>query len=79
MGDSAAKWAISLWSLLLVIIIFNPFTFMLTDLLGKLNPNLKTLGEGGKITYFGWILHWVVFFLLVRLIMEIKLPGSQIK
>ena len=73
---SKQKWYISLWSLLFVIIIFNPITFKITNVLGKLHSSLAT-EIGGSPTAFGWVLHWVVFLLVIRAVMEIKLPGTE--
>lgn len=72
MSSGADKWTISVYSALLAIIVFNPLTFMLTNLLFGMF-NLPTY-IGRSPTWFGWILHWLVFFLLARLIMEFPLP-----
>jgi hypothetical protein len=70
------KWIISAWSVVAVIVVFNPLIFQLTNLLRFISPMLQTVSSTG-ITMTGWVLHWTVFFFLVRLMMEIKLPGSD--
>ena len=64
------KWLISLYALVIAVIVFNPYTFMLTNQLRHLSPHLATTDRNGKPTCFGYVLHYVVFFLLSRLVME---------
>lgn len=73
--DSKSKWIISLWSVVAAALVFNPFTFKATNMLGKISPSLQTTDSDGAITLFGWILHLIVFFIIVRIMMEIQLPG----
>jgi hypothetical protein len=70
------KWVISLWTLIAAFIVFNPLTFTLTNVFGMLSPELQTINNG-KITILGWVLHYIVFFLLVRLMMQVTLPGTK--
>ena len=79
---SKEKWTISAWSVLAVILIFNPVTYRLTNKIFSIAgaPTLKS--NSGPLTlvaptWFGLILHFVVFFALVRGMMEIKLPGVK--
>jgi hypothetical protein len=70
------KWIITAWSLLLVIILFNPLTFKITNILSMISPNLATTSYSGP-TLFGYTLHYIVFFFIVRGMMEMKLPGTK--
>lgn len=79
---SPEKWSISAWSVLAVFVIFNPLTYWITNkvfgLLGA--PTIK--GHSRPLafaapTMFGFTLHLIVFFLVVRAMMEIKLPGVK--
>jgi hypothetical protein len=77
---STKKWIISLWSLLAVILIFNPITYWVTNKLFSIsgNPTLQRDDDPMAMvapTYFGFVLHLIVFFLVVRGMMQLKLPG----
>ena len=69
--SSSTKWFISLWSVIIFIIVSNPFTYIFTNKLKNINPNLNTLDSQGRITVFGYILHMVIFLLIVRISMNI--------
>ena len=73
------KWIISAYSLIIYVLVTNKFTYSITNLLRFLSQKLNTLDENGCPTVFGYVLHMLVFFLLVRLLMEIKLPGVDEK
>jgi hypothetical protein len=80
--SSTEKWSISVWSVLAVFVIFNPVTYWITNkLFGLLGAHTLQMDEGpltfAAPTMFGFTLHLVVFFLLVRVMMEIKLPGVK--
>ena len=77
-GSSAA------WSVVAVFVIFNPLTFWITNkVFGLLGAPTIQGPRGGRPlafaapTFFGFTLHLIVFFLLVRAMMEIKLPGVK--
>jgi dolichyl-phosphate-mannose--protein O-mannosyl transferase len=70
------KWVISAWSVFAVAIIFNPITFKITNILRDLSPVFETINNKGQITMWGWCLHWLVFFLAIRVMMSVKLPGA---
>jgi hypothetical protein len=77
---STKKWVISLWSLLAVILIFNPITYWVTNKLFSIagKPTLQFDDDPMAMvapTYFGFVLHLIVFFLVVRGMMQLKLPG----
>ena len=74
------KWIISLWSVLPFLIFASPVAYWLTNLL--LSPlGVRTSNGGGPFracpTVFGFLLHAVVFFLAVRAMMQVKLPGAD--
>ena len=77
---STDKWIISAWTLVAAILVFNPVTYWVTNkvfsLLGAptLQRNTRPLTLVAP-TWFGAILHLIVFTLLIRVMMEIKLPG----
>jgi hypothetical protein len=70
------KWIISTWSLLLLVVLFNPLTFKITNILSMISPSLTTTSYNGP-TIFGYMLHYIVFFFLVRCMMEMKLLGTN--
>ena len=76
--NNEQKWVISAWSALAFIVISNPFTYKLTNFIfGSISFQFKTLNSNGCPTLFGLLLHTVVFFFLVRIMMEGKLPGTD--
>lgn len=77
--NNKQKWAISAWSALPFLIFASPVSYWLTNLL--LSPlGIHTSNGGGPLsacpTSLGFVLHTIVFFFVVRAMMEIKLPGS---
>jgi len=80
--ESTEKWVISAWSVLVVLLIFNPVTYYVTNYIFSLigAPTLQNETENplefGAPTIFGFVLHLVVFLLLIRGMMEISLPGQ---
>ena len=81
--SSTEKWSISAWSVLAVFVIFNPLTFWITNkVFGLLGAPTIQGPRGSPLafaapTFFGFTLHLIVFFLLVRAMMEIELPGVK--
>ena len=59
------KWRFSFIGAFIVIFIFNPVTFILTH-----NLFNNVLNKSSCPTIFGYILHTIVYLLLVRLSME---------
>ncbi len=59
------KWRFSFIGAFIVIIIFNPLTFNITQNIFK-----NVLNKSKCPTIFGYILHTIVYLLLVRLSME---------
>jgi hypothetical protein len=81
-ATTSQKWFISAWSVLFVFVIFNPLTWFLTNsLFGMLGAPTIQKSNGpfalATPTVFGFVLHLAVFFILVRVMMEVNLPGSK--
>ena len=74
---SNKKWLISMYAVVVFVLVSNKYTYDLTDNLRLLNEQLATVDEHGNPTVFGFALHSLVFFLLVRAMMEVKLPGVK--
>jgi hypothetical protein len=80
MPTNSQKWIISSWSVLLVLLIFNPVTYYITNLLfGFLGTSTIKVNKGpitfSAPTIFGFGLHLLVLVVLTRLMMDFKLPG----
>lgn len=74
LSKSEKRWIISAYSLIIYLVVSNKFTYKITNfLLTKISDKLSTCDANGNPTPYGYGLHMVVFFLLVRAIME--LPG----
>ena len=71
------KWLISLYAVIVYVLVTNPFTYRLTNFLGLISPELHTIDGNGCPTVFGYVLHMLVFLLLVRVMMEVKLVGVK--
>jgi hypothetical protein len=73
MTDSSyKKWQISIFSALIFIVVIHPYTYMLTQkLLGSLIG--KIANNYGCPTTLGLIIHTIVYILLVRGSMDLKL------
>lgn len=78
--DNKQKWAISAWSALPFLILASPVAYWLTNTI--LSPlGINTSNGLGPLqacpTTLGFVLHIIVFFFVVRAMMEITLPGSE--
>ena len=71
-SSSSQKWNISLFSLIIFIIVVNPYTYTLTNSL--LKSFVGPLVVSGCPTTTGLIIHSIVYFLLVRGSMDLELP-----
>jgi hypothetical protein len=76
------KWYISIWSVIVVLFIFNPVTYWVTNyIFSSIGYNILKVNKGPfelvAPTIFGFILHLIVFLLVVRLMMDIKLLGTS--
>lgn len=74
------KWVISGWSVLPFLIFASPVAYWLTNTI--LSPmGIHTSNGGGPLkacpTILGFLLHAIVFFFVVRAMMEVKLPGAD--
>lgn len=71
------KWLISLYSAILFLIIASPFAFKLVNGLSMSLFGVETADNEGCPNTVGLLVHTVVFLLIVRAIMQIKLPGLE--
>ena len=73
MTDSSyKKWEISLFSALIFILVIHPYTYILTqNLLGGLIGKIADIH--GCPTTLGLIIHTIVYILLIRGSMDLKL------
>lgn len=67
------EWIISFWSALVFLIISSPLLYKITNIVTYKIGFISS--TDGKPNIIGLILHTIVFLLLVRFMMEIKLPG----
>ena len=68
--NSDKKWTISLYSGLLFFIISSPALFRLVNSLTMRFGNVSILTDEGYPNIVGYLLHTIVFILIVRLSME---------
>uniref|UniRef100_A0A6C0EAQ2 Uncharacterized protein n=1 Tax=viral metagenome TaxID=1070528 RepID=A0A6C0EAQ2_9ZZZZ len=66
------KWKYTLYTTIIVLLIFNPFTYklvnsLLSNLVGKIASN------DGCPTLLGLAIHAIVFTLIIRLIMDLHI------
>jgi len=66
--ESIDKWRYSLLSLLVFILVVNPYTYRLTN---SISP-IKTI-QSGAPSFFGLCLHGLVFLVIIRYMMDLKL------
>ena len=73
MSDSSyKKWQISIFSAFIFVLVIHPYTYMFTQkLLGGLLG--KIADSNGCPTTFGLIIHTIVYILLVRGSMDLKI------
>jgi arginine exporter protein ArgO len=70
--SQADKWKYTLLTTVILLAVFNPQTYLLTDsLLGGLIGSLAT--NSGCPTWLGFGVHVVVFTLLLRGVMEVPI------
>lgn len=72
MASSAQKWNISLFSVLIFLLVVNPYTYRLTHKL--LSPLVGALAVSGCPTTLGLVVHSLVFLLVIRYAMDLSLP-----
>ena len=70
--SSSKKWQISIFSAFIFVLVIHPYTYMFTQkLLGGIFG--KIADGSGCPTFIGLILHTIVYILLVRGSMDLKL------
>ena len=68
--NSSDKWRYTLWTTLVLFIIFNPYTYKFTQkLLGVFLGQISSSVTGCP-THVGFLLHAIVFTLIVRYMMD---------
>jgi len=70
------KWMISFYSTILLLILLNPFTFKLVNMVTML-VGINIASDSGCPNVVGLLLHGLVFFFLFRLLMVVDLPGIK--
>jgi threonine/homoserine/homoserine lactone efflux protein len=69
-SDNLKKWKYTLITTVIFLLIANPYTYMIVQsLLGKF---IKIASPSGCPTIAGLLVHAVVFTLLLRLVMDLK-------
>ena len=71
MSTSSQKWNISLFSVLIFLLVVNPYTYGLTDYIFR--SFLGRISVGGCPTTLGLLLHAIVYLLLVRYSMDLNI------
>lgn len=72
MSNNETKWKISIFSMFLFILVTNEMSYKMTDnIFGNIFG--KILDENNKVTTTGYILHVLIFLLIVRYSMELNL------
>jgi len=69
--SSIQKWKYTLITSFILFLIFNPFTYGLTDNL--LSPFLGKIAVSNCPTPLGFVLHIIVFTFIIRYTMELHL------
>jgi hypothetical protein len=70
-------WIAALWIGVLFLICVHPLVFGVTNILGNVTTSKLATYKEGSPTFFGFFLHTLVFVLLLRVLMEFKLPGMS--
>lgn len=71
-STSEDKWRYTLYTVVVFIIVVNPYTYILVDSILK-NVGLNIADSGGCPTGVGLAVHTVVFTLLLRGLMELNI------
>lgn len=76
--EQRQKWMASFVATLLFLIISSPGMYVLVSgIFSKLIPSIKIANEQGCPTILGLIVHGIVFFLIVRAVMEIPMKKDS--
>lgn len=70
------KWMISFYTALAFLVVANPLTYKLVNFICK-KIGFSIANDDGCPNQWGLILHAIVFFLLIRLMMVMHLPGIK--
>jgi hypothetical protein len=74
MADSSSqKWQITLFSAFIFLLVVNPYTYNLTQKIFGDWLKIGTVAVNGCPTIYGLLLHTLVYILLVRFSMDLKL------
>ena len=77
MSSNEMKWKISIFSMCLFILVTNEMSYKLTNnIFSNMLP--KILDMNNKVTTTGYILHVIIFLLLVRYSMDLNLFDKTI-
>jgi hypothetical protein len=70
-SSSSTKWEITIFSAVIFLLVVNPYTYKLTNALfsGIIGPTARN----GCPTSIGLFLHTIVYILLIRYSMDLKL------
>jgi hypothetical protein len=66
------KWKYTLYTTIILLLLFNPFTFKLVNSLLS-NFVGKIAGNDGCPTLLGYAVHALVFTLIIRFIMDLRI------
>lgn len=70
--NSTDKWRFTFYTTLVLLILFNPWTYNLVDSIAS-NFIGHTANQGGYPTPLGFTVHAVIFTLIIRYIMDMNL------
>ena len=65
------KWRFTLYTTLVLVLLFNPWTYNLTNSL--LSNLVGNIANKGCPTMFGFVVHVVVFTVIIRYMMDLNL------
>ena len=70
--DSSDKWRFTLYTTILLLVLFNPWTYKITNtLLSGLVGNIAS--KDGCPTLLGFFIHVIVFTLILRFLMDLRI------
>ena len=72
MSPNMMKWKYALMTTILFVIVTNPYTYKLVDMVSDKTLGVKIADDKGAPTSVGLAVHTVVFFLALRVLMMLK-------
>lgn len=69
--SASDKWRFTLYTTLVLVLLFNPWTYNLTNSL--LSNLVGTISNKGCPTILGFVIHVIVFTVIIRYIMDLHL------